>query len=133
MAQIRSKDTQPELRVRSFLHSHGLRYRLHVADLPGKPDLVFPSFKVCVFVHGCFWHGCRRCPDGRHKVKSNTGYWKLKITKNRVRDKRTRRELATMGWKVYVIWACETHSCFKLNSLLQAILARSVGTQNPHC
>ena len=124
MARITSKDTQPELRVRSFLHSRGLRYRLHVASLPGKPDLVFPSFRVCVFINGCFWHGCRHCADGRHKVKSNTDYWTRKISKNRARDKKNRRELTALGWNVHVIWACETESCSRLNSLLQAILIR---------
>lgn len=121
MARIKSKNTQPELRVRSFLHSRGLRYRLHVRGLPGKPDLVFPSSRICLFVHGCFWHGCRRCPDGRHKVKSNTGYWTLKVAKNRNRDKRNRRVLAALGWKVYVIWACETESHSKLDGLLQKV------------
>ena len=126
MARITSKDTQPELHARSFLHSQGLRYRLHVKHLPGKPDLVFPASKACLFVHGCFWHGCRRCVDGRHKVKSNTKYWTEKITKNRLRDKANRRALAALGWKVYVLWACETKSMSKLNRLFHVIWGRKV-------
>jgi DNA mismatch endonuclease, patch repair protein len=123
MARITSKDTQPELRVRSFLHSHGLRYRLHTPDLPGKPDLVFRSYRACLFVHGCFWHGCRRCADGKHTIKSNTEYWKRKIASNRARDKRNRCALKALGWKVHVVWACEAESGSKLISLLQAIRA----------
>jgi DNA mismatch endonuclease (patch repair protein) len=79
MRRIRSKDTSPELRVRGYLHSAGLRYVLHKRALPGQPDLVFPSRRVCVFVRGCFWHGCPRCIDGTRAVKSNTAYGKTKF------------------------------------------------------
>src|SRR5665213_3543773 len=125
MARIASKDTQPELRVRSFLHSHGLRYRLHAKYLPGSPDIVFPTAKVCVFVHGCFWHGCPHCIDGKHTVKSNIKYWNQKRAKNRLRDRRTRRALAALGWNVCVIWECETESNVKLSQLLRKIRVRT--------
>jgi DNA mismatch endonuclease (patch repair protein) len=108
MAAIRSKDTTPELAVRRYLHAGGLRYRLHRRGLPGRPDIVFPSRRVCVFVHGCFWHGCPRCIDGRRAVKSNTGYWAPKIAATRERDTRHRAALEAAGWTVYEVWECET-------------------------
>src|ERR1700674_4838408 len=86
MARIRSKDTAPELAVRRYLHAKGLRYRLHHAGLPGKPDLVFPARRVCVFIHGCFWHGCPHCIDGTRQVKSNSAYWSAKVAGHRARD-----------------------------------------------
>jgi len=107
MARIRSKDTTPELIVRGYLHSTGLRYRLHVANLPGKPDLVFVRQRVCVFVNGCFWHGCPRCKDGSRTPKSNQVYWRQKINGNRRRDRVHVRRLRRDGWKVLIIWECE--------------------------
>jgi DNA mismatch endonuclease (patch repair protein) len=107
MRQIRSADTGPELTVRRFLHSQGLRYRLHDRRLPGRPDLVFPALRACLFVHGCFWHGCRKCIDGTRKVRSRTEYWREKIAGNQRRDAKRRKELRTLGWRVLVIWECE--------------------------
>ena len=97
MAQIWSKDTAPEMAVRRFLHAAGLRYRLHRARLPGKRDLVFPKWRICVFVHGCFWHGCRRCIDGTRRVKSNTAYWNSKVADNKARDARHKAALKEAG------------------------------------
>jgi DNA mismatch endonuclease, patch repair protein len=117
MRRIRSKDTLPELVVRRFLHRAGLRYRLHARDLPGKPDLVFSARRVCVFVHGCFWHGCTRCIDGTRQVKSNTEYWSPKIEGNRARDERHRRVLRKSGWKVLTVWECECSNPARLRRL----------------
>lgn len=104
MSRIRSKDTAPEIRVRKAVHSAGFRYRLHYGDLPGKPDLVFPRYRLVVFVHGCFWHGhdCRlfRLP------KTNVEYWARKIENNRRRDAEAIEELERKGWKAHVIWQC---------------------------
>ena len=108
MARIRSRDTSPELAVRRFLHGAGLRFRLHQKHLSGKPDLVFASRRACVFVHGCFWHGCPRCVDGTRKVKSNAPYWSDKVTGNRARDERHQSVLEAAGWRVLVVWECET-------------------------
>lgn len=106
MAGIRSGDTKPERVVRKFLHAAGLRYRLHVPDLPGKPDLVFPRHNVALFVHGCFWHGhtCRyfKVPSTR------TDFWVTKIRANQARDARQIERLREMGWRVLVIWECAT-------------------------
>ena len=105
MSSVRSKDTKPELVVRRTLHRLGYRYRLHRRDLPGRPDLVFPSRKKAIFVHGCFWHG-HGCRWGR-LPKSKLDYWKPKIETNRTRDQKNLDDLLTAGWSVLVVWQCE--------------------------
>lgn len=121
MARIRSRDTKPELQVRRFLHAEGLRFRLHRKDLPGKPDLVFPRRRLCVFVDGCFWHGCPSCVDGTRAVKSNSAYWVGKIHGNQERDRRHDKELAAQGWQVLRIWECEVRDAGKLRQLAELI------------
>lgn len=104
MSLIQSKNTKPELLVRKYLFNRGLRYRLHDKRLPGKPDLIFPKFKVAVFVNGCFQH--------RHNCKyatipkSNTDFWIKKFEKNVDRDSKNYKELENLGWKVIVVWEC---------------------------
>lgn len=121
MAAIRAKNTKPEVSVRKWLFQHGLRFRLHSAALPGKPDIVFPRKRVAVFVHGCFWHGCKKCVDGKRTVKSNSQYWMDKILRNIERDRRHRKALRDAGWKVLTIWECETSVDSRLRKLLGAI------------
>ena len=106
MAAIKGKNTKPEMIVRRMLHSQGYRYVLHQKQLPGRPDLVFPSRKKVIFVHGCFWHmhGCGRC---RIPV-AGRAYWTLKLRRNWLRDRRTRRALRRLGWRVLVVWECQT-------------------------
>jgi len=123
MAAIRSTHTKPEILVRRFLHRNGLRYRLHAKGLPGRPDIVFPSRRVAVFVHGCFWHGCRKCVDGRRRVKSNASYWVEKVSLNRKRDRRNVRELHKLGWATLTIWECEMGSPSRLVALVNSIKA----------
>jgi DNA mismatch endonuclease (patch repair protein) len=123
MAAIRSKDTTPELAVRRYLHARGLRYRLHPRDLPGRPDLVFSALRTCIFVHGCFWHGCPHCIDGRRQVQSNTTYWIPKIATNRARDDRHRQTLQAAGWTVFTIWECQSRDPAALESLVDAVRA----------
>lgn len=108
MAYVGQKDTKPELLVRSFLHRKGLRYRLHVKELPGKPDLVFPRLKTVLFVNGCFWHGHkdRNCKLAR-TPKSNIDFWVGKIQANKERDHKNWERLKGLGWKVIVVWECE--------------------------
>lgn len=106
MRRIRSRDTQPELQVRSLVHRLGFRFRLHRADLPGKPDIVFPSLRKVIFVHGCFWHLHGRCREGRIP-NSRIDYWEPKLLRNKIRDKATRAELRKLGWSIMVIWECE--------------------------
>ena len=105
MARIKSRDTKPEMMVRSTLHRLGYRYRLHVKGLPGSPDIVFPSRKKIILVNGCFWHG-HTCPRGRSIPKSNVEFWVTKIQTNRQRDARTLRKLRREGWRVLTVWEC---------------------------
>lgn len=109
MRSVSSKDTGPELVVRSSAHRLGLRFRLHRKDLPGKPDLVFPRYRIAMFVHGCFWHrhkGCRKAST----PKSNTNFWELKFERNVERDKRNVRDLKKLGWDVVTVWQCQVKS-----------------------
>ncbi|MDA8210194.1 MAG: very short patch repair endonuclease [Actinomycetota bacterium] len=103
MAQIRGKDTAPEIRLRKALWASGLRYRVH-PKLPGRPDIAFPRAKVAVFVDGCFWHSC---PLHGKRPKSNTDYWQPKLERNRVRDCRVDRALADIGWISIRVWEHE--------------------------
>ena len=116
MASIKGKDTQPEMRVRTFLHNRGLRYKLHDKNLPGRPDLVFPRYKTVLFVQGCFWHGHKGCKYFR-LPKSNVQYWKNKILTNRERDERNIAKLQEMSWNVLQVWECETKDFAILESL----------------
>jgi DNA mismatch endonuclease, patch repair protein len=132
MARIRSRDTAPEIAVRKTMHAHGLRYRVHRRDLPGKPDLVFPSRHAVLFVHGCFWHGCLKCVDGTRKVKSNTGYWSPKISGNRDRDARHAAALRADGWKVFTIWECEAREVKLLHRVAKKIIKlQSTSSRRP--
>lgn len=106
MSGIRGRDTQPEVIVRKYLHSQGLRYRIAPKSLPGKPDIVFPKHRAVVFVHGCFWHRHSRCRFAAIP-SSNAKFWKSKFSENVVRDARVRRMLRAMGWRVLVIWECQ--------------------------
>lgn len=106
MARVRSRDTKPEMTVRSLVHRLGYRYRLHRRDLPGAPDLVFPSRRKVIFVHGCFWHQ-HRCSAGNRRPKTRVNFWTAKLGANKVRDRRVIRKLKTMGWSVLVLWECQ--------------------------
>ncbi len=109
MSRIRSKDTKPEVLVRSLLHSLGYRFRKNVKTLPGKPDVVLKKHNAVIFVHGCFWHqhkGCRRS----NMPKSNLDYWKPKLERNSERDKQHIKDLKKLGWKVLTIWECEVQN-----------------------
>ena len=106
MAQVKSKDTKPEMTVRRLVHGLGYRYRLHRKDLPGKPDLTFPSRRKTVFVNGCFWHSHADCEKAR-PPSSNRGYWLDKLKRNRKRDERNLVLLQDSGWGTMVVWECE--------------------------
>ncbi len=106
MRAVRSKDTSPEMCVRSLVHRLGYRFRLHRRDLPGTPDLVFVSRRKVIFVHGCFWHG-HDCPRGARIPKTNRAYWREKIRRNVQRDGIQRSELESLGWSVLSLWECE--------------------------
>jgi len=106
MRRVKGRDTQPELKVRKALTRLGARYRLHRADLPGKPDIVMPGRKLAVFVHGCFWHG-HDCARGARVPKQNRDYWLSKVARNRERDEAHRAALGAKGWRAEVLWECE--------------------------
>lgn len=106
MSRIRSKDTKPEMLVRRFLHKNGFRYRLHVKNLPGKPDIVLPKYKTVIFIHGCFWHGHEGC---KYYVvpKTRTEWWLNKIGTNTTNDTNAEKSLTALGWNIIKIWECE--------------------------
>ena len=108
MAKVRSENTKPEMKVRKLLHSLGYRFRLHRRDLPGKPDIVLPKYKAVVFVNGCFWHGCPTCRHAKIRPKNNADYWNKKLDRNIQRDKDNYQKLQQLGWRVIVVWECET-------------------------
>ena len=117
MSGIKGKDTGPELTVRKFLHAKGLRFRLHRKDLPGKPDIVLPKMNTCIFVHGCFWHR-HNCKKGKHLPKSNVEFWEEKLGKNKVRDEKNKKALQKLGWKVLVIWECQTNNPIRMKKMI---------------
>ena len=121
MAGIRNRDTAPELAVRRIAHRMGLRFRLHRKDLPGRPDLVFPKYRLAVFVHGCFWHrheGCRHAST----PKSRIAFWTEKFAANVERDARQEATLRALGWRVLVIWQCETTDKAAVERRLAALI-----------
>lgn len=105
MSMIKGKNTKPELVVRKFLHANGFRYRLHVKDLPGKPDIVLPKYKTVIFVHGCFWHGHEGCIKSKLPT-TKAQWWKQKISSNITRDMDVYDKLEQVGWNVITIWQC---------------------------
>ena len=121
MSAIRGKNTKPEMKVRSALHSLGYRFRLHRKDLPGKPDIVLPKYGVVIFVHGCFWH-CHDCHYGRVVPATRSGFWATKRKGNVQRDSVKKIELEKQGWTVVTIWECETRFDEALRSTLEGIL-----------
>jgi DNA mismatch endonuclease (patch repair protein) len=121
MKRITSKNTKPEMLVRSVAHCLGYRYRLHVKDLPGKPDLVFRSKKSVIFVHGCFWHQHTECPEGRFP-KSRRQYWIPKLNRNVERDQSHLDTLQTLGWRVLVLWECELKDASNVANRLRRFL-----------
>lgn len=123
MALVKQKNTTPELTVRSALHKLGFRFRLHRKDLPGKPDIVLPKYKTVIFVHGCFWHrhpGCRRSTV----PMDNARYWTEKFDRNCKRDNQNRTKLEANGWRVLIVWECESQNFNSLSNLLLELLRK---------
>ena len=120
MSRIRGKDTGPEMVIRKALFANGFRYRLHVKNLPGKPDIVLPKYNAVVIVDGCFWHGHKNCKFFR-MPKSRISFWRKKIDANRARDVKNRRKLRRLGWNVIQVWECQL-SARKYEKTFQRIL-----------
>lgn len=127
MQRISSKDTKPELRERRLLHALGYRYRAHVKELTGKPDIAFARRRKIIFVHGCFWHSHKAegCPDGSRR-RSNTSYCRPELDRNAQRDHESTAVLKARGWQVLTVWACETLTEAPLRCRLVAFLGEPV-------
>jgi DNA mismatch endonuclease (patch repair protein) len=121
MRSIRAKDTKIEWVVRRILYAQGYRYRVHANELPGKPDIVFRNRRIAIFVHGCFWHQHSECKIA-HLPKSRSAYWSDKFKRNVERDKENIRLLQEFGWKVIVVWECETRKAEALKERLVALI-----------
>jgi DNA mismatch endonuclease, patch repair protein len=125
MSRIHSTNTKPEILVRKYLFKNGFRYRLHLKELPGKPDIVIRKLETVIFINGCFWHSHKNCKNAKTPV-ANRKFWIDKITANSERDKKNVRRLKNEGWKVLIIWECQLHphkaerSLAKLLTKLQA-------------
>jgi len=124
MSRIKGKNTKPEMLVRQFLHANGFRYRLHVKDMPGKPDIVLPKYKTVIFIQGCFWHGHSQC---RYYVvpKTKTEWWLNKINGNKTKDITNIELLTQAGWKIIEIWECDlkvSRRTETLNNLINLLI-----------
>ena len=122
MSRIKGKDTKPEMLVRRTLFSNGIRYRLHVKTMPGRPDIVLPKLKTIIFVHGCYWHGHENC---RYFIlpKTRTDWWLNKINGNKLRDEKNRKILIRSGWKIITVFECELRK-EKRTKTLSAIIRK---------
>lgn len=126
MSRIRGKDTKPELIVRSQIHAMSYRFRLHVKDLPGKPDILLPKYRTAIFIHGCFWHrhpGCKYA----YTPKSRENFWAEKFRKNVERHENISRELDRLGWRVLIIWECEVSELPALGQRIESFLKKDGG------
>lgn len=120
MSRIKNRNTRPELAVRSLLHRMGYRFRLHRADLPGKPDIVLSRYKTVIFVHGCFWHRHKGCRFA-YTPKSRTEFWLKKLESNVIRDIQVKCDLEILGWRVITVWECELREPVQLAYRLKEI------------
>lgn len=121
MSLVKGRDTKPEILVRSIIHRMGFRFRVHRRDLPGNPDIVLPRYRKVIFVHGCFWHGHKNCPRSK-RPSTQKSFWSKKLDRNLERDKNYLLELRQRGWRVLVIWECETKTPKKLMMKLERLL-----------
>lgn len=125
MAAVKGKDTKPEMIVRKYLFSKGLRFRLHDKKLPGSPDMVLKKYRTVIFIDGCFWHGHEGCKHFR-MPKSNEFFWDQKIRKNKARDIANEYVLQTQGWRVIRIWECEINKAAGREETLESLYRRIV-------
>ncbi len=123
MAAVHSENTTPELAIRKLVFAMGYRYRLHVAGLPGRPDLVFPGRRKILFVNGCYWHRHRNCRYAT-TPKTNVEFWLLKFEANLRRDRANLKALRSLGWQVLTIWQCQLKNPDKLGKKIDAFLSR---------
>jgi DNA mismatch endonuclease, patch repair protein len=133
MRAVKSRGTGPELAVRALLRPIAPGYRLHRADLPGKPDVAYGRRRLAIFVHGCFWHG-HDCARGARMPKTNAAYWQAKIARNRARDAKTLAAYADLGWRALVVYECELKDKTALTRrLVEALRLRSRPMKSANC
>jgi len=128
MSQIKGKNTKPELKVRSFLHKQGFRFRLHRKDLPGCPDIVLSKYNTVIFVHGCFWHRHSDCKYA-YKPKSKLDFWENKFKRTIERDRTNIEDLKKKGWNVLIVWECETKNIAGIEEALKDLLSGVISNQ----
>jgi DNA mismatch endonuclease (patch repair protein) len=119
MSCVKGRNTRPELAVRRALHQMGYRFRLHRADLPGRPDIVLPQYRVAIFVNGCFWHGHEGCPRSARPAV-NTEFWNAKLSRNVDRDRVSKDALIEMGWTPVILWTCELKSSSAISATINS-------------
>ena len=129
MSLIRGSDSAPEMKLRRLVHGMGYRYRLHVKELPGKPDMVFPSRHAVIFMHGCFWHRHKACKLAR-LPKSRLDFWQPKLEENRKRDLRNQERLKKMGWRMLVVWECQIVDTQRVSNIVKEFLEKQAD-RNP--
>ncbi len=126
MRQVRSSNTAPELLVRRILHRSGYRFKLHGGDLPGNPDIILPKYRTVILVHGCFWHRHKNCIEAA-MPQSNIPYWEKKFARNVERDRRVKKDLIKLGWRVITVWECRTKNPRRLLAQLEKALTPARG------
>jgi len=127
MGHIHGKNTKPELIVRSILHRAGYRFRLHRKNLPGKPDIVLPKYRLVVFVNGCYWHRHTDCKRGSSMPSTNVKFWREKFRRTQQRDKNNEDNLCALGWQVMTIWQCELNKPEAILGKIKAALSPATG------
>lgn len=131
MASIRGKDTSPEMLLRRELYRRGYRYRVHVKGVPGRPDIVFRSRRLAIFVNGCFWHAHPGCAKWRIP-RSNQAFWREKFRRNRERDERDRQALVCLGWRPITIWECDIkRSVERAADVVEVVLVKHAEANAP--
>jgi DNA mismatch endonuclease (patch repair protein) len=131
MSRIQGKHTKPEMAVRRYLHGQGFRFRLHRKDLPGKPDLVLPRYRLVIFVHGCFWHRHQGCFYATSPA-TRKEFWRNKLNGNVLRDHRQQKALIEQGWRILVVWECGIrHASETLHEIQALVVGNSVFNEWP--
>lgn len=126
MSRVKQKHTAPEMIVRRYLYSKGIRYRIHLRSLPGSPDIAIPKQKLVIFIHGCFWHGHQHCKKS-YWPKNNLEFWNKKIDNNRAKDIRNINDLKALGWSVIIVWECDLKKAYQQETLQNVINQISMG------
>lgn len=132
MAKIGPKNSKPEMTVRRLAHALGYRFRLHRRDLPGTPDLVFPSRRKAIFVHGCWWHRHADCKKAT-EPKTRSDFWRAKFDRNVARDRRVEADLKRAGWEVFTVWECQTKDVDVLRAGLTRFLDAEAFSEDAGC